>query len=256
MLNTDFRAEALADALSRTRSGRWSVTPSSRERARGAGVGVVDAAGVDVRQGDSRPTVARAGRIVSADLRHDRVTEGCAASSRRSVWRWASAHRSWIARGCGSVRESAMPVPMFHGLGFGILTLALGLGGTVLTGRRFDAEATLVQASEHRADAMAAVPVMLARIVDLSDDVRARNPLPSLRVVISSGARLDPSLARAVLGGLRRHHLQRLRLIGSRDRCSRNAGGPSGSTGDGGQARCRLRGPRFSAKTANPLGRR
>ena len=37
---------------------------------------------------------------------------------------------------------------------------------------------------------------MLARILDLSEDVRARNPLPSLRVVISSGARLDPSLAR------------------------------------------------------------
>jgi acyl-CoA synthetase (AMP-forming)/AMP-acid ligase II len=65
----------------------------------------------------------------------------------------------------------------------------------VLTGRRFDAEATLAQASEHRADALTVVPVMLARILDVADDVRARNPVPSLRVVVSSGARLDPSLA-------------------------------------------------------------
>src|SRR6476659_6915003 len=53
----------------------------------------------------------------------------------------------------------------------------------------------LAQASEHRAEALTVVPVMLARILDLTEDVRARNPLPSLRVVISSGARLDPSLA-------------------------------------------------------------
>jgi len=85
---------------------------------------------------------------------------------------------------------------MFHGLGFGMLTLTLGLGGTVLTGRRFDAEATLAQASEHRADALTVVPVMLARILDLSEDVRARYPVRSMRVAVSSGARLDPTLAR------------------------------------------------------------
>jgi acyl-CoA synthetase (AMP-forming)/AMP-acid ligase II len=37
---------------------------------------------------------------------------------------------------------------------------------------------------------------MLARILDLNKDVRTRHLLPSLRVVVSSGARLDPSLAR------------------------------------------------------------
>jgi len=34
---------------------------------------------------------------------------------------------------------------MFHGLGFGMLVLTLGLGGTVLTLRRFDAKGTLAQ---------------------------------------------------------------------------------------------------------------
>ena len=89
----------------------------------------------------------------------------------------------------------SVPVPLFHGLGFGMLVLTLGLGGTVLTGRRFDVEGMLAQASEHRAEVLTVVPVMLARILDLTEDVRAQNPLPSLRVVISSGARLDPSLA-------------------------------------------------------------
>jgi len=73
--------------------------------------------------------------------------------------------------------------------------LTVILGGTLLTRRRFDAEATLAQTSLHRAHALVAVPVMLARILGLSDEVRARNPVPSLRVVISAAARLDPSLA-------------------------------------------------------------
>jgi acyl-CoA synthetase (AMP-forming)/AMP-acid ligase II len=37
---------------------------------------------------------------------------------------------------------------------------------------------------------------LLARILELPDAVRARNPVPSLRVVISSGDRPDPNLAR------------------------------------------------------------
>jgi acyl-CoA synthetase (AMP-forming)/AMP-acid ligase II len=90
----------------------------------------------------------------------------------------------------------ALAVPMFHGLGLGILMLTMSLGGTVLTRSRFDPEGTLAQASLQRADAMSVVPIMLARILDLPRGVRARNPVPALRVVISSGDRLDPSLGR------------------------------------------------------------
>jgi acyl-CoA synthetase (AMP-forming)/AMP-acid ligase II len=83
---------------------------------------------------------------------------------------------------------------MFHGLGLGMLMLTVALGGTTLTHRHFDAEAALAQASLHRANAFTAVPVVLARILELPQRVRARNPLPYLRVVVSSGDRLDPSL--------------------------------------------------------------
>jgi acyl-CoA synthetase (AMP-forming)/AMP-acid ligase II len=84
---------------------------------------------------------------------------------------------------------------MYHGLGLGMLILTIALGGTTLTRRRFNAEAALVDASRYRAEALTAVPVMLARLLDLPAAVRAQNPL-RLKVVISSGARLDPSLAR------------------------------------------------------------
>ena len=67
-------------------------------------------------------------------------------------------------------------MPMFHGLGLGMLMLTVGLGGTVLTHRHFDAEAALAQASLHRADAFTAVPVVLARILDLPHSCAGAKP--------------------------------------------------------------------------------
>lgn len=86
-------------------------------------------------------------------------------------------------------------VPMFHAFGFSMLMIGVTLGGTVLAQRCFDAERALAQASLHRAEALAVVPTMLGRILDLSARVRARNPVPSLRAVISGGSHLDPGLA-------------------------------------------------------------
>ncbi len=194
MLNTEFQRSALADALSSHRIGLVICDAEFEERARSAGVDVVDAASAVAHQGGSRPKVRSAGRIVL-------LTSGTTGSPKGvprkpEVGMALGIGASILARtGLRTGSRVAIPVPMFHGLGFGILILAIGLGGTVLTRSRFDAEATLVQASQHRAEAMAAVPVMLARIVDLDEEVRARNPLSALRVVISSGARLDPSLA-------------------------------------------------------------
>jgi acyl-CoA synthetase (AMP-forming)/AMP-acid ligase II len=194
MLNTEFQTRALADALGSHKIGTVICDSEFAERARGAGVTAVDAASDDVRESDSRPKVRSAGRIVL-------LTSGTTGSPKGvprkpEIGMALGIGASILDRtGLRIGSRVAIPVPMFHGLGFGILILAIGLGGTVLTRSRFDAEATLVQASKHRADAMAAVPVMLARMLDLGDEVRARNPLSSLRVVISSGARLDPSLA-------------------------------------------------------------
>ncbi len=193
MLNTDFRARALADALASHEIGTVLCDAEFADRMHD--VDVIDVASVGERQTDSRPKVGSAGRIVL-------LTSGTTGSPkgvpRKPEIRMALGIGASILDRTGLRIGSriAVPVPMFHGLGFGVTILTIGLGGTVLTRRRFEADAVLAQASRHRADAMAAVPVMLARILDLDDEVRERNPLRALRVVISSGARLDPNLAK------------------------------------------------------------
>ena len=195
MLNTEFQSKALADALSSHEIGLVICDAESAERARAAGIDVVDAASGVEHQGVSRPKVRSAGRIVL-------LTSGTTGSPKGvprkpEIGMALGIGASILDRtGLRIGSRVAIPVPMFHGLGFGITILAIGLGGTVLTRSRFDAEAALVQASTHRAAAMAAVPVMLARMLDLDDEVRARNPLSTLQIVISSGARLDPNLAK------------------------------------------------------------
>ena len=197
LLNTDFHTEALAAAMTSHKIETIICDGEFADRAHAAGkdVTIVDPANSDAREGDSRPKVARAGRIVLLTSGTTGTPKGVPRKPEiSSALGIGASLLDRTALRTGS--RIAIPVPMFHGLGFGLLVLTVGLGGTALTHRRFDAEATLAQASEHRADALTVVPVMLARILDLPEDVRTRYPLPSLRVVISSGARLDPSLAR------------------------------------------------------------
>jgi acyl-CoA synthetase (AMP-forming)/AMP-acid ligase II len=193
LLNTDFQGEALAAAMGSHGIEMLVCDAEFADRA-GDGVTAIDPASVDARD-SRRPKVAAAGRIVL-------LTSGTTGSPKGvprkpEVTSALGVGASILDRtGLRTGSRIAVPVPMFHGLGFGTLVLTIALGGTLLTLRRFDAEATLAQASEHRADGIIAVPVMLARIMDLPDEVRARNPLPSLRVVLCSGARLEPDLAR------------------------------------------------------------
>jgi acyl-CoA synthetase (AMP-forming)/AMP-acid ligase II/NAD(P)-dependent dehydrogenase (short-subunit alcohol dehydrogenase family) len=86
--------------------------------------------------------------------------------------------------------------PFFHGFGLGGLLFGLALGATVVTQRRFDAEATLEAIAHHRATTLTAVPVMLQRMLDAS-----RNDLDtsSLRAVVSGAAPLSPVLATAFM---------------------------------------------------------
>ena len=144
--------------------------------------------------GGPRPEVAAPGRIVLLTSGTTGKPKGVPRTPRMrsAVGVWVTILDRTALR-TGSRISVAMP--MFHGLGLGMLMFTLGLGGTVITHRHFDAEAALAQASLHRADAFTAVPVVLARILDLPHTVRARNQVPALRAVISSGDRLDPSLA-------------------------------------------------------------
>jgi fatty-acyl-CoA synthase len=93
-------------------------------------------------------------------------------------------------------RETTMiAAPMFHSWGFAHFTLGLPLASTLVLRRRFDAEETLRAVSQHRATALAVVPVMLQRMLDLGEEVIARYDTSSLRVIALSGSALPGELA-------------------------------------------------------------
>ena len=195
LVNTDFRTDALASALSAHRVTAMVADDEFAERVRVAdeSVAVIDPATVTAQEGDPRPGVTGSGRIVLLTSGTTGKPKGVPRTPqmRSAVGVWVTIlDRTRLRTGS----RISVAMPMFHGLGLGMLMLTVGLGGTVLTQRHFDAEGALAQASLHRADAFTAVPVVLARILDLPRRVRARNPLSCLRVVISSGDRLDPTL--------------------------------------------------------------
>src|ERR1700758_423099 len=202
LVNTDFRADALAAALSAHRITTMVADGEFAERVRGAqktaeeSVVVIDPATVRAHEEGPRPLrprVAAPGRIILLTSGTTGKPKGVPRNPQmRSAVGVSVTILDRTRLRTGSRISVAMP--MFHGLGLGMLMLTVALGGTVLTNRHFDAEAALAQASLHRADAFTAVPVVLARILDLPQRVRARNPLSYLRVVLSSGDRLDPTL--------------------------------------------------------------
>lgn len=97
-------------------------------------------------------------------------------------------------------RETAfIAAPVYHAWGMGTSVLMLALGSTVVLRRRFDPEDVLVALAEHRCSALVLVPVMLSRMVSLGSERIAAADLSALRIIASSGARLDASLARRAM---------------------------------------------------------
>jgi acyl-CoA synthetase (AMP-forming)/AMP-acid ligase II len=89
--------------------------------------------------------------------------------------------------------------PLFHAHGYGQFVLGAGLGCTVVSSRRFDPERTLDLIDRHRVSAVAVVPTMLKRIMDLPAERRSRYDTSSLQVVLSSGSALSSALAHSVI---------------------------------------------------------
>jgi fatty-acyl-CoA synthase len=90
---------------------------------------------------------------------------------------------------------TVIAAPMFHSWGYAHFTLALALSSTIVLRRRFDPEETLRAVSQHRASALAVVPVMLQRILDLGEQTLARYDTSCLRVIAVSGSALPGELA-------------------------------------------------------------
>ncbi|MFI6045935.1 AMP-binding protein [Nocardia sp. NPDC051321] len=87
-----------------------------------------------------------------------------------------------------------LAAPLFHGTALNQFILALSLASTVVLRRRFDAEATMADVADHRAQVLVLVPTMLRRILDLGPEVLAKYHTDSLRIVFSAGSALPAAL--------------------------------------------------------------
>jgi acyl-CoA synthetase (AMP-forming)/AMP-acid ligase II len=93
-------------------------------------------------------------------------------------------------------REKTMiAAPMFHSWGFVHFTLGMSLSSTLVLNRKFDPEATLSLTAQHEATALIVVPVMMQRILELSDDILTRYDLEKLRVTAVSGSALPGAIS-------------------------------------------------------------
>lgn len=103
---------------------------------------------------------------------------------------------AFISRVPLKIRDTTLiAAPGFHAWGAAHLAAGLVLGSTVILQRKFDPEAVLAAIDLHRVRTLAVVPVMLQRILDLPEDVRAKYNTSSLEVVASSGSALPGPLA-------------------------------------------------------------
>jgi len=85
--------------------------------------------------------------------------------------------------------------PLFHSWGFAHFTLGMLLGSTYVLQRKFDPEQCLAEISRHQCDSLVVVPVMMARILELPEEVRRKYDTSSLKVVAASGSALTGDLA-------------------------------------------------------------
>jgi len=85
--------------------------------------------------------------------------------------------------------------PLFHSWGFFHFVMSLPTASTMVLRRRFDPEETLKAIEQSRADVLAAVPVMIQRILTLPEETLQRYSLPSLKITSLSGSALPGELA-------------------------------------------------------------
>jgi acyl-CoA synthetase (AMP-forming)/AMP-acid ligase II len=139
-----------------------------------------------------RPAPAEKGRVVILTSGTTGAPKGAARKEPDSIEPMAAMLSKIPLRARGVTMIAA---PMFHSWGFAHFTLALPLSSTLVLRRRFEPEDTLRAVAHHRASALALVPVMLQRILDLGPDTIARYDLHALKVIALSGSSLPGDLA-------------------------------------------------------------
>jgi fatty-acyl-CoA synthase len=85
-----------------------------------------------------------------------------------------------------------IPNPMFHALGIGVFSAALGSGATMVLADSFDPVGALQDIEKHRATTASFVPVMIRRMLNLENPPEV--DLSSLRVLLVSGSAMPAEL--------------------------------------------------------------
>jgi len=85
--------------------------------------------------------------------------------------------------------------PLFHSWGFTHFVASLPTTATMVLRRRFDPEQTLRAVQRNRAEVLAAVPVMVQRILELPEETLDSYDLSSLKITSLSGSALPGELA-------------------------------------------------------------
>ncbi|MCW3047727.1 MAG: AMP-dependent synthetase and ligase, partial [Solirubrobacterales bacterium] len=89
--------------------------------------------------------------------------------------------------------------PMFHSWGMAHFALGISLSSTMVLRRRFDPGEMLGAVAQHECTALAVVPVMLQRTLELPVEAIDRYDTSSLRVIAASGSALPGELALKVM---------------------------------------------------------
>ncbi len=89
--------------------------------------------------------------------------------------------------------------PLFHALGFTQGLLQIGLGATLVLQRRFAPADVMASLARHRVTTWVIVPVMLQRVLALTDEEHRALDLSALRIIYLSGSQLGTHLARLAL---------------------------------------------------------
>src|SRR6478609_8730132 len=84
--------------------------------------------------------------------------------------------------------------PLFHTWGWAHLNMAMLLGSTIVLRRKFDPKDCLETIQEYDCDALIVIPVMMQRIMKLSEEERSGD-FSKLKVVAASGSALPGDLA-------------------------------------------------------------
>ncbi|WP_322937258.1 AMP-binding protein [Nocardioides bizhenqiangii] len=140
---------------------------------------------IDAHRGE-RPPPSRPGRVVILTSGTTGTPKGATRSGGGPEELAAMLERiPWHAE-----ETVVVAAPIFHAWGFGQLVIGATMACTIVLRRRFDPEATLALADQHRATGIALVPVMLERIMELPADVLDRYALDTVRFVTASGSRM------------------------------------------------------------------